>query len=186
HRAHDPLTTAVRAFVLHLGPFSLYACPSQEDSPSPVYGAALLMRLGLTPFRGSNPRSSALRSRAPTLSGPGSSCCPDRPASPGRTRPGAWPPSRRGGPAPDVRGGPGQAAAVSRRAGAARPRPPRRRPPDRGARLRIRNSAVRRPRNAGETSVPEAAGPGGLPFANGRRLRISIRPPPARDFLSGR
>jgi hypothetical protein len=30
-----------------------------EDSPSPVYGAALLMRLGLTPFRGSNPRSSA-------------------------------------------------------------------------------------------------------------------------------
>lgn len=31
----------------------------KEDSPSPVYGAALLMRLGLTPFRGSNPRSSA-------------------------------------------------------------------------------------------------------------------------------
>ena len=30
-----------------------------EDSPSPVYGAALLMRLGLTPLRGSNPRSSA-------------------------------------------------------------------------------------------------------------------------------
>src|SRR3974377_719642 len=31
-----------------------------EDSPSPVYGAALLMRLGFTPLRGSNPRSSAL------------------------------------------------------------------------------------------------------------------------------
>jgi len=32
----------VLSFVLHLGPFSLYPCPSQEDSPSPVYGAALL------------------------------------------------------------------------------------------------------------------------------------------------
>src|SRR6185437_11937755 len=31
-----------------------------EDSPSPVYGAALLMRLGVTTLRGSNPRSSAL------------------------------------------------------------------------------------------------------------------------------
>ena len=30
-----------------------------EDSPSPVYGAALLMRLGVTTLRGSNPRSSA-------------------------------------------------------------------------------------------------------------------------------
>jgi hypothetical protein len=30
-----------------------------EASPSPVYGAALLMRLGFTPFRGSNPRASA-------------------------------------------------------------------------------------------------------------------------------
>ena len=30
-----------------------------EDSPSPVYGAALLMRLGLAALRGSNPRSSA-------------------------------------------------------------------------------------------------------------------------------
>ena len=33
-----------------------------EDSPSPVYGAALLMRLGFTALRGSNPRSSALTS----------------------------------------------------------------------------------------------------------------------------
>jgi hypothetical protein len=31
----------------------------QEASPSPVYGAALLMRLGFTPLRGSNPRASA-------------------------------------------------------------------------------------------------------------------------------
>jgi hypothetical protein len=31
-----------------------------EDSPSPVYGAALLMRLGGNTLRGSNPRSSAL------------------------------------------------------------------------------------------------------------------------------
>ncbi len=31
----------------------------QEASPSPVYGAALLMRLGFAPFRGSNPRASA-------------------------------------------------------------------------------------------------------------------------------
>ena len=30
-----------------------------EDSPSPVYGAALLMRLGGNTLRGSNPRSSA-------------------------------------------------------------------------------------------------------------------------------
>jgi hypothetical protein len=36
-----------------------------EDSPSPVYGAALLMRFGSDPIRGSNPRSSArLCSRA--------------------------------------------------------------------------------------------------------------------------
>ena len=32
-----------------------------EDSPSPVYGAALLMRFGSDPIRGSNPRSSAAR-----------------------------------------------------------------------------------------------------------------------------
>jgi hypothetical protein len=32
-----------------------------EDSPSPVYGAALLMRFGSDPIRGSNPRSSAER-----------------------------------------------------------------------------------------------------------------------------
>src|SRR5215813_2021169 len=30
-----------------------------EASPSPVYGAALLMRFGLAPIRGSNPRASA-------------------------------------------------------------------------------------------------------------------------------
>jgi hypothetical protein len=30
-----------------------------EASPSPVYGAALLMRFGFTPIRGSNPRASA-------------------------------------------------------------------------------------------------------------------------------
>src|ERR1700736_657948 len=30
-----------------------------EDSPSPVYGAALLMRFGSDPIRGSNPRSSS-------------------------------------------------------------------------------------------------------------------------------
>src|SRR6185437_4205910 len=30
-----------------------------EDSPSPVYGAALLMRFGSDPIQGSNPRSSA-------------------------------------------------------------------------------------------------------------------------------
>ena len=34
-----------------------------EDSPSPVYGAALLMRFGFTPIRGSNPRSSASAAR---------------------------------------------------------------------------------------------------------------------------
>ena len=39
-----------------------------EDSPSPVYGAALLMRLGFTPLRGSNPRSSASDLRFPVLS----------------------------------------------------------------------------------------------------------------------
>jgi hypothetical protein len=31
-----------------------------EASPSPVYGAALLMRFGLAPIRGSNPRASAI------------------------------------------------------------------------------------------------------------------------------
>src|SRR4029077_17638227 len=36
-----------------------------EDSPSPVYGAALLMRLGVTNLRGSNPRSSAARRPSP-------------------------------------------------------------------------------------------------------------------------
>ena len=36
-----------------------------EDSPSPVYGAALLMRLGVTTLRGSNPRSSAARRPSP-------------------------------------------------------------------------------------------------------------------------
>src|SRR6185312_10397782 len=36
-----------------------------EDSPSPVYGAALLMRLGVTTLRGSNPRSSASRRPSP-------------------------------------------------------------------------------------------------------------------------
>ena len=40
-------------------------CVVLEDSPSPVYGAALLMRFGSDPIRGSNPRSSAqLCSRA--------------------------------------------------------------------------------------------------------------------------
>src|SRR5487761_501092 len=34
-------------------------CVVLEDSPSPVYGAALLMRFGSDPIRGSNPRSSA-------------------------------------------------------------------------------------------------------------------------------
>src|SRR5690606_549833 len=33
---------------------------SMEASPSLVYGAALLMRFGLTPVRGSNPRASAI------------------------------------------------------------------------------------------------------------------------------
>ncbi len=32
---------------------------AEEASPSPVYGAALLMRFGFTPIRGSNPRASA-------------------------------------------------------------------------------------------------------------------------------
>ena len=40
---------------------------SREASPSPVYGAALLMRLGFAPFRGSNPRASA----------PGQGACPE-------------------------------------------------------------------------------------------------------------
>src|SRR5260370_29240528 len=31
----------------------------REASPSPVYGAALLMRFGFAPIRGSNPRASA-------------------------------------------------------------------------------------------------------------------------------
>src|SRR6202000_2125401 len=38
---------------------ALSGCAVLEDSPSPVYGAALLMRFGFTPIRGSNPRSSA-------------------------------------------------------------------------------------------------------------------------------
>src|SRR4029077_14153922 len=38
-----------------------------EDSPSPVYGAALLMRLGGDTFRGSNPRSSAARRPSPGI-----------------------------------------------------------------------------------------------------------------------
>jgi hypothetical protein len=41
-----------------------------EDSPSPVYGAALLMRLGVTTLRGSNPRSSALTSSFARKIGP--------------------------------------------------------------------------------------------------------------------
>ena len=32
----------------------------QEASPSPVYGAALLMRFGFAAIRGSNPRASAI------------------------------------------------------------------------------------------------------------------------------
>src|SRR5882672_1976150 len=54
---------------------ALSGCAVLEDSPSPVYGAALLMRFGSDPIRGSNPRSSAerpsmlveLRSTAPLL-----------------------------------------------------------------------------------------------------------------------
>src|ERR1700751_4971184 len=38
---------------------ALSGCAVLEDSPSPVYGAALLMRFGSDPIRGSNPRSSA-------------------------------------------------------------------------------------------------------------------------------
>src|SRR5690606_21465718 len=38
---------------------------SLEASPSLVYGAALLMRFGLTPIRGSNPRASATSLGAP-------------------------------------------------------------------------------------------------------------------------
>src|SRR5580704_2961632 len=36
---------------------------AEEASPSPVYGAALLMRFGFTPIRGSNPRASATLTR---------------------------------------------------------------------------------------------------------------------------
>jgi hypothetical protein len=36
----------------------------QEASPSPVYGAALLMRFGFAPIRGSNPRASAIPEQA--------------------------------------------------------------------------------------------------------------------------
>src|SRR6202012_1951874 len=63
-----------------------------EDSPSPVYGAALLMRFGSDPIRGSNPRASALR-QGPL---PGGSTDPAEALwhvlSHGRVRPaGTWP-----------------------------------------------------------------------------------------------
>jgi hypothetical protein len=84
-----------------------------EDSPSPVYGAALLMRFGSDPIRGSNPRSSAqLCSRAfgPL---PGSLCLPGgtTPRSPPRRALpanqavgglGRWLTSRRGGLCPQT------------------------------------------------------------------------------------
>ena len=41
----------------------------REASPSPVYGAALLMRFGFAPIRGSNPRASA--GHGPSLNAPG-------------------------------------------------------------------------------------------------------------------
>ena len=43
----------------------------REASPSPVYGAALLMRLGFAPFRGSNPRASASHGPLPGRLGEG-------------------------------------------------------------------------------------------------------------------
>src|SRR5215475_10453027 len=43
----------------------------QEASPSPVYGAALLMRFGFTPIRGSNPRASARHGPLPGCPGEG-------------------------------------------------------------------------------------------------------------------
>ena len=51
-----------QAVLLALPPYR-YAvadpCGHWEASPSPVYGAALLMRFGFAPIRGSNPRASA-------------------------------------------------------------------------------------------------------------------------------
>jgi hypothetical protein len=42
---------------------------AEEASPSPVYGAALLMRFGFTPIRGSNPRASADHGSSPCIAG---------------------------------------------------------------------------------------------------------------------
>jgi hypothetical protein len=48
---------------------------AEEASPSPVYGAALLMRFGFAPIRGSNPRASArLRPGQHRACCPGSFC----------------------------------------------------------------------------------------------------------------
>jgi hypothetical protein len=56
-RARPPTGT-----LIDTAPFPVPAgCVVLEDSPSPVYGAALLMRFGSDPIRGSNPRSSAER-----------------------------------------------------------------------------------------------------------------------------
>src|SRR5205823_2296685 len=64
-RGHRGALTAFRPGLLcrgHLSAGTLWPTAPRvrlEDSPSPVYGAALLMRLGVTTLRGSNPRSSA-------------------------------------------------------------------------------------------------------------------------------
>ena len=56
-RARPPTGT-----LIDTAPFPVpVGCVVLEDSPSPVYGAALLMRFGSDPIRGSNPRSSAER-----------------------------------------------------------------------------------------------------------------------------
>ena len=45
-----------------------------EASPSPVYGAALLMRLGFTPLPGSNPGASAAAQALPVRISTGGAC----------------------------------------------------------------------------------------------------------------
>src|ERR1700728_2127479 len=67
---------------------ALAGCVVLEDSPSQVYGAALLMRFGSDPIRSSNLRSSARGSplfggRGPTFPHPTRGCLPGgRPPGP--------------------------------------------------------------------------------------------------------
>ena len=64
---HGAATRPARSALAALGRYRYAgADPSGhwEASPSPVYGAALLMRFGFAPIRGSNPRASAAADQA--------------------------------------------------------------------------------------------------------------------------